>query len=76
MILSPDGIKSLPENVLSINLSSLKKNMLSTGDMEKNIAEYSTYEDYFKQEKGKSSKKNVIIIFSESLSAIDSLRVG
>jgi lipoteichoic acid synthase len=78
MILSPNGIKSLPENVLSLNLSSRRQNIFTPWSVvvEKNPEEFSTYEDYFKQEKGQNTKKNIIIVFAESLSAIDSMRVA
>lgn len=71
-IYSPDGFDSLPENIFSINISSIR-NHLST------FSENNTpniYEKLFSKKRGLAQQVNIIVVFAESLSPIDSLAVG
>lgn len=70
-IYAPDGFKSVPDNILSLNFSTITKhtswkNETKTSD---------TYTDFFQPYLGKNKQKNIIVVFAESFSAIDSLHI-
>lgn len=69
IINSPYGMKSIPENVLSMNFWALKDGQKIKEE------KFATYQDYFTLQKWLDKKPNIIVVFAESLSAIDSLRV-
>ncbi|MDR0861035.1 MAG: LTA synthase family protein [Candidatus Peribacteria bacterium] len=85
-LLSPTPY-TLPDNLLQRTIqafSSLEIPLLSTiatgiptADQTENPPlPHTHYEEYFTTEKGKGQQLNLIIVFAESLSQIDSLRVG
>ncbi len=69
---APLWFSSLPKNIISINFSAIRENIawLSVENMP------NTYQDFFKNIKGQQKKPNIIVVFAESLSPIDSLRIG
>ncbi|MDR0282527.1 MAG: sulfatase-like hydrolase/transferase [Candidatus Peribacteria bacterium] len=71
----------LPQNILQINLKSLQSfNTYLPAFSQENPSSkekiYTSYEDYFTTEKGSNRRPNIIIVFAESFSPIDSLTVG
>ena len=71
-VYAPGWFKSLPDNIISINLSALTQNFYTLSDS--NIPD--TYQKFFGKKIWSKQKNNIIVIFAESLSPIDSLRVG
>ncbi len=69
---TPGGFKGLPDNILSINLSAIIDQMNEVSDT--HIPDI--YEKFFGKKKGLGQQPNIIVLFAESLSPIDSLRVG
>ncbi len=71
-IYAPWGFASIPDNIFSINFSALEENM--------EWASYTSWSNmywkFFTQTPWLNKKTNVIVVFAESLSPIDSLRVG
>lgn len=71
-IYSPWWFSSVPENILSINTNAIRDQM--TEISENNIPDI--YEKFFSKKKWWTKQPNIIVVFAESLSPIDSLRVG
>jgi len=69
---APAWFTSLPKNIISLNLSAIMENMKEITILDTP----NTYQDYFKKIKWQSNTPNIIVIFSESLSPIDSLAIG
>lgn len=63
---------SLPDNIISLNFSAIQDyfQWISESNLPNN------YKDFFGIKKWLRKRPNVIVVFAESLSAIDSLRVG
>ena len=69
---SPGWFTSIPDNIISINFTAFTQNL---GNLtEQNIPD--TYEKFFGKKRWADKKPNIIFLFAESLSPIDSLRVG
>lgn len=69
---SPGWFTSLPDNIISINFVAFTQNI-------GNLSEYNipnTYQKFFGKKRWLNKKPNIIVVFAESLSPIDSLRVG
>ena len=64
---------SFPDNILSINFTALKQNFLPAVWWSWSINDY---QKFFTKIHWRAKKPNVIIVFAESLSAVDSLRDG
>lgn len=69
---APGGFKSIPENVISLNFSAFRQNFWQLS--ERNIP--NIYQKFFNKKKWLQKQTNIILVFAESLSPIDSLRVG
>lgn len=69
---APTWFSSLPENIISLNFSTIKQNL---GQLwANNIPDI--YQKFFTKKKWSGNQNNIIVVFAESLSPIDSLRVG
>ena len=68
---APDGFMSIPDNIFSINFAAFTQNFVQLSDV--NIP--NTYQNFFGKILWSNKNTNVIVVFSESLSPIDSLRV-
>ena len=66
------GLNSIPDNIISINLSALSDNI----SWLTSINSSKSYQNFFTKKLGLRKETNVIVVFAESLSPIDSLRVG
>lgn len=71
-IYAPEWFNSVPDNIISLNFSAFTQDFWTLS--EHNIP--NSYEKFFGKKKWKNSKTNIIVVFAESLSPIDSLRVG
>ena len=71
-IYAPGGLSSIPDNILSINVSAIRDQFSEIS--EENIPD--TYEKFFSRKKWSDHQPNIIVVFAESLSPIDSLRLG
>ncbi|MFA7298653.1 MAG: glycerophosphodiester phosphodiesterase family protein [Candidatus Absconditabacterales bacterium] len=71
-IFAPGGLRSLPDNILSTNISAISQYFNVLGD--DNIPDI--YEKFFGKKRGLNQKPNIIVVFAESFSPIDSMRVG
>ena len=71
-IYAPKWFLSLPDNILSMNFSAFMGNVSWISN--KNIAP--SYQKFFARKKWSQKHPNVIVVFAESLSPIDSLRVA
>lgn len=71
-IYAPGWFTSIPDNVISLNFSAIKQNFGQLS--ERNIP--NIYQKFFNKKKWLQKQTNVILVFAESLSPIDSLRVG
>lgn len=69
---APAWFASIPDNVLSLNFSAIQQTFWQLSD--KNIP--NIYQKFFTKKKWLDKKTNIIVVFAESLSPIDSLRVG
>ena len=68
---APWWFMSIPDNIVSINFSAFTKNIGNLS--EKNMPD--TYQKFFGKKKWLGQTPNIIVVFAESLSPIDSLRV-
>lgn len=64
----------LPDNILSSNVKTAIAIILD--DTDRKIGNPNIYKSYFDNVEGQNKKPNMIIVFAESLSAIDSQRIG
>jgi len=64
--------QELVENILTLNITALKDSIFSQDFL--STKSPNKYEDYFKNIPGKSKKLNVILVFAESFSTVDSKR--
>ncbi len=71
-IYAPWGFKSIPENILSINISAVNDTFDTIS--EDNIP--NIYERFFGKKKWLAKQPNIIVVFAESLSPIDDQIVG
>lgn len=71
-VYSPGGFTSIPDNILSINVTAIRDQLSEIS--EDNIPDI--YEKFFSRKKWWDKQPNIIVVFAESLSPIDSLRVG
>ncbi|MBO4203321.1 sulfatase-like hydrolase/transferase [bacterium] len=70
------GISSpLPANMFITNGKILFARLPEVEDFHL-FGKHTTYQDYFHSVKGKQHRPNIILLFAESLSPIDSLRIG
>lgn len=72
LLFAPSWFTSLPKNIISINFSAIRENIqwIALTTMP------NTYEKFFKETKWQQKNPNIIVVFAESLSPIDSLRIG
>ncbi len=66
--------KDLVNNILTLNIEALQENFFSKVSLL--TSNPTKYEDYFKNIHGKAKKLNVILVFAESFSTVDSKRAG
>ncbi len=69
---APEWFRSLPENIISLNVSALREYL----NPQSSSWIPDTYEKFFSPQKWSGFQPNIIILFVESLSPIDSLRAG
>lgn len=69
---APGWFTSLPDNIFSINFSAFTEKIFDISN--KNTAP--SYQKFFARKKWLQQQPNIIVVFAESLSPIDSLRVG
>lgn len=69
---APGWFKSIPDNIISINYSAMRENLGTLS----NINATNSYQKFFTKKRWLHQQPNVIVVFAESLSPIDSLRVG
>lgn len=69
---APGGFKSIPDNIISLNLSAIRGQFSEI--TEGNIPDI--YQKFFSKKRGLDNHPNVVVVFAESLSPIDSLRLG
>lgn len=69
---APGWFKSIPDNIFSINFLALEDSFWWWAA----ASSTRTYQSFFTKKVGLQKKTNVILVFAESLSPIDSLRVG
>lgn len=76
-IFAPAWFDLLPDNVISINISSIK-DFYQQWISFYNSSQESTnkFSSFFKRTYGQNQQPNIIVVFAESLSAIDSLKIG
>lgn len=68
---SPHGFDDLPDNIFSLNILDFQDRLSDRGD-----GSAQSYSKFFSRVKGSGQRPNIIVVFAESLSPIDSLRVG
>ena len=64
--------KDLVNNILTLNIEAIKDKIFNDGFSF--VAGWSKYEDYFKNIEAKNKKLNVVLVFAESFSTVDSKR--
>lgn len=69
---SPWGLRSIPDNIISLNISAIIDQFSDIS--ENNMPDI--YEKFFTRKRWYDHHPNIILLFAESLSPIDSLRVG
>lgn len=69
---APGWFLSLPDNIVSLNFAALTQNIGELSD--KNIPDI--YQKFFGKTRWLQKETNVIVVFAESFSPIDSLRIG
>jgi len=69
---APGGFSSIPDNIISLNIWAIKYQLSEIN--ENNIPDI--YERFFHKTRGLHRQPNIIVVFAESFSPIDSLRVG
>lgn len=68
--------KDIQQNVLLLNIHEIASVIDKNDRRESSTAGSKNYEDYFTSIKGKNKKQNVILVFAESFSTVDSKRAG
>lgn len=77
-IISTNWLKQIPANIISFNFKSIQERFSNRTEF-KQLSKQNNgpkYEDFFKEYKWKNKKSNVVLVFAESLSAIDSMHIA